>query len=88
MDRVVVMRAEQHEIVETCPATIRPVDEVVSLGPGSGQSAAREDAAAVPSDERTPERRSNEAFGAAEIQHLPSRTQNDGDQIGVASEVP
>jgi len=47
VDRVVLSAAEQREVVERRPAALRPVPDVVSLGPGRPSRAVREDATAV-----------------------------------------
>ena len=67
-------------------SAVRPVDEVVGVGPVGGSVAAGPGAAAVADGERFADADGHGALGGADVQHLAVLAEYDGDELGVAQQ--
>ncbi|WP_198419665.1 hypothetical protein, partial [Cryobacterium sp. TmT2-59] len=74
---MMVEPAEQHPVVDVGGAVVDPGDDVVHLGPGCVDLAARDDAAAVTSGDRAALGLAEESFLAAEVEHLTVHSEKD-----------
>jgi hypothetical protein len=73
MEQVVMMRAEQDEILLIRRTAMEPVLPVVAFAPGGWAPAAGEDAAAITGDDGSPQRRAGRTRAAAQIEDCRSR---------------
>ena len=86
-DEVVVVRADQDQIVQGRAAARPPRNQVMGVTDAGGGVAAGEAAAAVPEHERGSDRRSYKALRPAHIEHLGGSAEHDGQDLGVAGEL-
>src|SRR4051812_44659922 len=87
VDDVVVVLAEQHQVVKGGRAAVGPVLDVVGVGPPWWAPAAGERAPAVSGDQRPAQPGWDDPGGAADVQRLGRRPEHDGDDGGVAGQL-
>ena len=88
VDHVVVMGAEQGPVVGSGGSAAGPVGDVVGFAPGGGDGAAGEGAALVAGDEGFAEVGREEPGGPADVQDPSLAAEQDGDDVGVAGDLP
>ena len=86
VNRMVVMRAEQDHVLQSCGAAVVPGFDVVGFGPGCWNGAARKDAAMIAGDERFAQVCRRKASGAADVEYLTRGAKDDRDDVGIARE--
>ena len=69
-DQAVVVRAEQHEVVQGGRTAVPPRSDVVGLAMGVRLTAIGEGTAAVPQRQRPPDRRRHQPLGPPDVEHL------------------
>lgn len=88
VDQMVVVAAQQDTIVDTAWSTPRPVLDVVGFAPRGRHGARRERAAFVPGGNGLTDVRREDPGGPADVQHLPVTAEDDGNDVGVAGDLP
>src|ERR687889_2148080 len=86
VDDVVVVIAEQHQIVQGGRSAVGPVPDVMGVGPPRWSSAAGERAASVAGDQGPAQPDWDGAGGSADVQRLGVRAQPGGDDGGLAGQ--
>ena len=86
LHQLVVMRAQQRQVVERRHPTSPPRPNMVRLARRVGLVATREDAATVAKTQRAPDSRRDQPLGATHVQHLRFRPEHHRQHVGVASE--
>ena len=86
VDDSVVVAAQQDHVLQAGFAAVGPVGDVVGVAHDRGPGAAGEGAVGVAADQGPPDRRGDEAVGAADVEDLAAGAEGDGDEVGVAGQ--
>ena len=87
-DQVVVVAADEDEVGEAGRAAVLPRDEVVGVAGLGGAVTAGEHAALVAGVQRVAEVGGDEALGASDVEDAGGAAEHEGDQVGVAQQLP
>lgn len=87
VDGVMVMRAEQRQIVQRGGAALEPRNHVVGFAPAGGTIAAGERAATVAGNQRAPQRSGHQASVATRVEHLTCSAENQRQDHGVTRQL-
>jgi hypothetical protein len=88
VDDPVVVPAQQDEVGQARGSVVGPVHDVVGVAHDRWFGAAGERAVPVPADQGPPQRRGDQAVGAADVEDLAAGAERDGDDVGVARQAP
>jgi len=80
--------AQQAQVVERRAATLCPVDDVMSLGPGRWAVAAFGYAATVSDDQRLPNLLWHSACAASDVERQRVSVEQDACDVGIAAKPP